>query len=79
MMYPIISNDPGAAQRGPAAFGLSVKKTDLQAELGTVTTIEFSDEAEARLLKSQGQSVAQIAVRLRLDEDAVSAFFYEGA
>ena len=76
MIYPIIANDPAVAYRASARPELRPRHMRIQAESGTVATIEFSDEARARLLKSQGQSIAQIAVRLRLDMNIVSSFFF---
>jgi hypothetical protein len=76
MLYPIIPSDPAAPHALSALPELGPKRQRVQAESGTVATIEFSDEAQARLLKSQGASLAEIAVRLRLDMDTVSSFFY---
>jgi len=76
MIYPIIISDPAAPHQASAVPELSPRRQRIQAESGTVATIEFSDEAQARLLKSQGASLAEIAVRLRLDMDTVSSFFF---
>jgi hypothetical protein len=76
MIYPIIAGDPTAMYKASAGPELRPRHMRIQAESGTVATIEFSDEARARLLKSQGQSIAQIAVRLRLDMNIVSSFFF---
>jgi DNA-binding NarL/FixJ family response regulator len=45
-----------------------------QAPLGSGILVELSPAAQARLLKSEGQSVPEIALKLRLDETTVGNY-----
>jgi DNA-binding NarL/FixJ family response regulator len=41
---------------------------------GSAISIQLSPEAESKLLKSEGQTIPEIAQKLRIPEDTVSSY-----
>jgi DNA-binding NarL/FixJ family response regulator len=74
MIDPVAQNAwPAATMSIPAASAKSAE-SQLEEAPQPAVTVELSPAAQARLWKVEGQSVPEIAMRLRIDEETVNNY-----
>ena len=71
-LHSVQAQVPAVPASVPASPSPESAPTGIQS--GSAISIELSPAAEARLLKSEGQTVPEIAQKLRLPEDSVSSY-----
>lgn len=52
----------------------SPEAAPMREQEGSAISIQLSPEAKTRLLKSEGQTIPEIALKLRIPEDTVSSY-----
>jgi hypothetical protein len=81
MVDPISSNNPmvskqvAAADQAPVKPPAKPESAPFKVDVPKTDVVELSLSAQAKLLKQQGMSIAQIAIQLGLDVETVSGFF----
>jgi hypothetical protein len=73
MIDPVSSSLSFDASRGIEAIQAQ-KAVAPEPQAQSAITVELSNAAQARLLKSEGQTIPEIAMKLHLDEDRVSEY-----
>ena len=74
MIDPVSFTNTAEAQGDQAAAARQAEAPKAQEEAKPAFTVELSTEAQAKLLKSEGQNIPEIAIKLRLDEQMVSNY-----